>query len=123
MRPDNWICLRENVSKIWGTCHSDKKELETILPSITTFLEQKLKLSLHPDKVFIKTIASGVDFLGWVYFSHHSVLRTSTKRRMMKNLLKKQKPESLDSYKAMLSHENTYNVEKKIHTIARNPPQ
>ena len=62
----------------------DKKWLESILPEIRIFLLEKLKLTLHPDKIFIKTLASGVDFLGWVHFCDHKTLRTSTKRRMFK---------------------------------------
>ena len=41
-----------------------RRELESFLTPIKKFLEERLKLSLHPDKVFIKTLASGVDFLG-----------------------------------------------------------
>ena len=47
------------------------------------FLVNNLKLTMHPDKVFIKTISSGVDFLGWVHFSKHRVLRTSTKKECL----------------------------------------
>lgn len=67
--------------------HEDKKYLERLLPQISEFLESQLKLSLHADKVFIKTIASGVDFLGWVHFPYHRIPRTSTKKRMFRNLL------------------------------------
>ena len=62
------------------------EHLSHIHDSVNEFLEQKLKLSLHPDKVFIKTLSSGIDFLGWVHFPHHRVLRIVTKRRMFKNL-------------------------------------
>src|SRR3989344_8678641 len=64
----------------------DKQWLERLLLEIAKFLEEKLKLKLHPDKVFIKTIASGLDFLGWVHFSDHRVLRTATKKRMFRNI-------------------------------------
>ena len=60
----------------------DKNYLENLLPKISDFLENNLKLQLHPDKIFIKTLASGVDFLGWVHFPYHRILRTSTKNRM-----------------------------------------
>src|SRR6476620_174680 len=50
--------------------------LESQLDPTARFLGEELKLSLHPDKVFIKTVASGTDFLGWVHFSDHRVLRT-----------------------------------------------
>ena len=92
----------------------DRISLEKLLPKISEFLEIKLKLSLHPDKVFIKTLASGVDFLGWVHFSKHRVLRTATKRRMFKNIRENQKPETLASYKGMLSHGNARKLSKKL---------
>lgn len=94
--------------------NTDKNELESLLPVLTLFLEEKLKLSLHPDKVFIKTIASGVDFLGWVTFPNHRVLRTSTKRRMFKTIKKNQSKSVLESYKGMLSHGNSWKLRKNI---------
>lgn len=63
----------------------DKSELQTILLQVSAFLELRLFLSLHPDKVFIKTVASGVDFLGWKHFPNHRVLRTATKKRAFRN--------------------------------------
>ena len=49
----------------------DKSWLEERLFKMGDFLSGELKLDLHPDKVHIKTIFSGVDFLGWVHFSRH----------------------------------------------------
>ncbi len=92
----------------------DKKYLESNIRYIECYLREKLKLELHPDKVFIKTIASGVDFLGWVHFPTHRVLRTSTKRRMLKNTKNNPKSESLQSYLGMLKHGNTYKILQQI---------
>jgi retron-type reverse transcriptase len=94
--------------------HNDKKYLESVLPKISQFLETKLKLSLHPDKVFIKTIASGVDFLGWVHFPHHRIPRTSTKRRMFRNLEADLGEKSLSSYQGLLSHGNAHELQIEI---------
>jgi RNA-directed DNA polymerase len=47
--------------------HQSRRYLESLLPKISVFLKTRLRLSLHPDKVFIKTLSSGVDFLGWVH--------------------------------------------------------
>lgn len=91
-----------------------KNYLEKFIPKISEFLETKLKLSLHPDKVFIKTLNSGADFLGWINFPEYRVLRTSTKRRMLKKLRKNHKPESIASYLGLLSHGNTYKLAVKI---------
>lgn len=73
--------------------------LENIQKEIEIFLRDELKLNLHPDKVFIKTIYGGVDFLGWVHFSTHRVLRTSTKNRMLRNI----NENNLSSYLGMLA--------------------
>jgi len=52
--------------------------LKNLTPEIDKFLKNNLKLTLHPDKIFIKTSASGVDFLGWVHFLDYRLLRTTT---------------------------------------------
>ncbi len=71
---------------------ADSKDAQlSLIPQILAFLAKRLKLSLHPGKVFIKTLASGVDFLGWVNFPYHRVLRNVTKRRMFKGIQSGQK--------------------------------
>ncbi len=50
---------------------ASKNELSELLDPIQKFLDQCLQLELHPDKVSINTLASGVDWLGWVQFPHH----------------------------------------------------
>lgn len=91
-----------------------KPYVENQLPKISEFLTNRLKLSLHPDKVFIKTLTSSVDFLGWVHFPHHRVLRTATKRRMFKRLKQNHKKETITSYLGLLKHGNTYKLAKLV---------
>jgi hypothetical protein len=76
--------------------------------------QKELKLELHSDKVFIKAFASGVDFLRWVYFPHHLILRTSTKRRMLRNLESNSRLETTQSYLGMLEHGDTHQLRKEI---------
>jgi len=97
--------------------HEKRKYLESILPKISEFLETRLKLQLHPEKVFIKTLASGVDFLGWVHFPDHRVLRAATKRRMFRKLAQNRKEETKDSYLGMLSHGNAHGLAKIIELL------
>lgn len=59
----------------------DRNWLVSIIQQIADFLETKLALSLHPKKVSITTFSSGIDFLGWVHFPDHRVLRSATKTR------------------------------------------
>ena len=92
----------------------DKIYLENLIFEIQEFLKNELKLELHPNKIFIKTFASGVDFLGWVNFVNHRVLRTSTKRRMLKRIKESNKPETKTSYLGLLKHGNTYKIKKLL---------
>lgn len=94
--------------------HRDRKYLEKILIQIASFLENELKLSLHPKKVSIQTVASGIDFLGWVHFPYHRIPRTTTKRRMFKRLVHNPKEGSFASYDGLLSHGNTYRLREGI---------
>ena len=94
--------------------NNDKKILENLLSQISEFLDTKLKLKLHPNKISISTLASGVDYLGWVHFPHHRVLRTATKRRVTKKLSKNTSLETKASYLRLLSHGNTYDFRRKL---------
>jgi len=104
----------------------DKDWLAGILNSIGDFLNDNLKLDLHPNKIFIKTLNSGVDFLGYVLLPHHRVLRTKTKKRIFKrisqkmgglknNLItKKSFNQTLQSYLGVLKHCNGHKIKGKI---------
>jgi len=92
----------------------DKASLFEIERYIATFLRERLELALHPDKVSIATFASGIDFLGWVHFSDHRVLRTATKRRMMRRLRETEEEEIVTSYLGLLSHGNARRLARRV---------
>jgi len=93
----------------------DRDQLRELLPYIVVFLRDRLKLKLHPDKVSISTLASGVDFLGWVHFPDHRVLRAATKRRMFRTIEQKDgKKETVQSYLGLLSHGNTRQLQQEV---------
>lgn len=93
--------------------NDNKEELITLRPKLEIFLNKHLSLTLHSKKTFFKTLASGVDFLGWVQFSEHRTLRTTTKRRMLKRIEQNNKPATLASYSAMLKHGNAYKLSER----------
>lgn len=99
---DDFVFLSEN-----------KEDLITLRPKLETFLSEHLSLFLHLRKTFFKTLASGVDFLGWVQFSEHRTLRTTTKRRMLKRIKQNNKPATLAAYSAMLKHGNAYKLSQR----------
>ena len=96
---DDFVILSNN--RVW---------IVSLIQQISNFLAQYLKLSLHPDKVYIKTLASGIDFLGWVHFPHHRVLRTATKRKMMRKLKENSSEATRASYRGLLKHGNGYKL-------------
>jgi hypothetical protein len=101
---DDFVILNQN-----------KQKLEEILRYITVFLQEKLRLELHPQKVSITTAASGVDFLGWVHFPHHHVLRTVTKRRMKKRLAALAHNQAVrNSYRGLLQHGNAHDLAMQV---------
>lgn len=94
---------------------TNKQNLEQMIPNIQNFLTEHLRLALHPNKVSIATVASGVDFLGWIHFPTHRILRTATKRRMLKKCLHPEvSPETRTSYVGLLKHGNAYNLHMLI---------
>jgi len=103
---DDFVILSDN-----------KKLLEKQIRRISDFLLDNLKLQLHPDKVYIKTLNSGIDFLGWVNFFDHRILRTKTKRRMLKRIFVNPKPETINSYLGLLKHGNTFKIKEEITEI------
>lgn len=98
----------------------NKNELIGLLPKIKDFLLENLRLELHDNKTLLKTVASGIDFLGWVHFPDHRVLRTTTKRRMFRNIVSRDcDQKTIQSYLGLISHGNTYKLEREIFNQAK----
>lgn len=94
---------------------SENREwLKAQIPPMRDFLKDELRLTLHPRKIAIKTLASGVDFLGWVNFPDHRVLRTATKKRMLRKVEISPTPTTLNSYLGLLRHGNAYKLSRRL---------
>lgn len=108
---------------------TDRAKLEQLLPMISNFLETKLKLSLHPDKVLIQRFSKGIDFLGNIIYPYHQILRTKTKRRALAKMKRLKKDLANDlisekhfrqvqaSYLGLLKHCRGRKIKKIILTI------
>lgn len=105
---------------------NDRSYLENLIELIKKFLYDELVLELHLKKVTIRKLHSGVDFLGYIIFPHHRLLRTKTKKRALRNLQKRvleyksgliskiSLEQSLQSYFGVLSHANTYEFRNEL---------
>lgn len=89
---------------------SDENKLTSLKSKISAFLKTKLKLDLHQNKVSIRKLRQGIDFLGYVTLPYYRVLRTRTKKRMFKKINDINKP----SYLGLLKHCNSYKIRRKL---------
>lgn len=95
----------------------DRDRLLHHLPSIRSYLRNELRLDLHPDKLYLRTFASGVDFLGWINFPDHRVMRPATKRRMLRQVATHPTDETMQSYMGLMRHGNARWSEDDVKNI------
>ena len=104
---------------------SDNKEyLKRLIIRIDDFLKKELKLSLHSDKISVRKYHQGVDFLGYVSFPYHRILRAKTKKRMFEKIERKSRElkqgkisaesfnQSVQSYLGILKHCDSYKLKR-----------
>ncbi len=103
-----------------------KGYLEDMLPPIARFLKERLSLELHPQKVAIRALHQGVDFLGYNVFPNHRLVRTKTRRRIFKKFRERIREyhrgdigmqsleQSLQSYLGVLSHANGHALRERL---------
>ena len=100
--------------------HHDREFLVSCLNKIKDFLREQLHLEVHPQKIVLKTYASGIDYLGYVCFPHHKVLRTKTKTRMFQRISEK----NFSSYNGILQHCESLNLQSELlETIDKKDPK
>lgn len=119
---DDFIVLGEN-----------KADLTKTLAAIRAFLIDTLKLELHPRKVRLFPARLGVDFVGYVVFTDHILLRPKNVRRFAKKLRKQQKAlaqgkitqeelmASVRSWIAHAVHADTFGLRRKLFASATLP--
>ena len=97
---------------------NDKEYLDGLIIKINRFLGVTLKLTLHENKILIRKLRQGIDFLGYIVLPHYTLPRTKTIKRMFKKLDEKfnspKRSQSLQSYLGYLSHANAYNLAQQL---------
>lgn len=71
--------------------HHDRTYLQQLCATIDAFLQEKLHLCLHPKKLTIKNVSTGVPFVGYRTFYDHVLVRGTTLRRIERNYRSKEK--------------------------------
>lgn len=94
--------------------HNDKRKLYCILNLIKNYFEQNLKLEVKDNWQIFPVEKRGIDFVGYVHFHTHVLLRKSIKKRFARMLKKNPKRESIASYRGWSKHCNSKNLIKKL---------
>jgi len=106
--------------------HESSKQLNVWKQKIIQFLEEKLKLELHPDKSKIFSLQKGITFLGFRVFPKHMLVRKSNMNKFNRKLIiakilydeerinRNKVAEFLEGWMSYAKHANTFKYRKKV---------
>ena len=100
---DDFIFLSDNPDELLG-----------YLVEVNQFLKAELKLNIHPNKIYLRKLNWGIDYVGYVALPHYAIPRKKTVKRIFKKLiyLRKYQPEriplAMPSYLGYLKHADTH---------------
>lgn len=99
--------------------HHDPAHLAALLQRAKEWLWRERRLTVHPRKQEVRNVNQGVDFLGYVTMPHHRVLRTKTKRRMLKRVTE----DNVASYSGLLEHCHGHSLQAVLRQSIRKTPR
>ena len=108
--------------------HPDKDYLKSLIPCVSQFLQNELKLTLHPKKIYLQHFKQGAKFLGVVIKPHRNYISNRIKGNFFDAFDKYCNMattgsssedsasflSSMNSYLGMMKHYSTYRIRKKI---------
>lgn len=105
----------------------DKEQLKRWQEQIDEFLEERLKLRLHPKKQILQSIDKEINFLGYIVKPNYSLVRRRTvkslKRKLWNFNWKKDLPQpaevqqmvaTVNSYYGQFRHANSFGLRQKL---------
>lgn len=117
---DHWLKEQKGVNYYFRyaddivVLHPDKAYLHQLLSEIKTHLNDNLKLTVKENYQVFPVAARGIDFVGYVFFHTHTLLRKSIKQNFARMLVRNPNPKSIASYNGWISHCNSKNLSKKL---------
>ncbi len=93
---------------------SNKPHLHQLLGEIRNYLRENLKLTIKDNYQVFPVSARGIDFVGYVFFHTHTLLRKSIKQNFARMLKKRRNAQSIASYNGWAVHCNSKNLMKKL---------
>lgn len=99
---------------------NSQDELLGYLVEINQFLKSRLKLNLHPDKISVRKLNWGIDYVGYIVLPYYNLPRKKTVERIFKNLSKSiaMDDDNLESryqsYLGYLSYTSSYRIRGQL---------
>lgn len=93
---------------------SNKKHLHSLLNDIKNYLSDNLNLVVKNNYQIFPVSVRGIDFVGYVFFHTHILLRKSIKKSFGKMMKYNKNKASYDSYSGWLKHCNGKHLLKKL---------
>lgn len=94
---------------------------------IARYLNKALRLKVHPDKIVLRKLDWGIDFVGYVALPHYQLPRRKTASRIFKKVTQlidqEQLERALPSYLGYLAHADSYEFRQKVVNAAGLPVQ
>lgn len=103
--------------------HRDKSKLKRVITTIDQYLENELKIKLHPKKIYLQKYENGVLYTGGYIKPYRVYISNRTKENMSKRLdtLKNTEPidlealrSTLNSYLGLMKHYKSFYIRKEI---------
>ena len=98
-------------------------ELMGFFVEINRFVKDRLKLKIHPDKVSLRKLSWGIDFVGYVALPHYNLPRHKTVKRIIHRVADASEDElakSLPSYLGYLEHASSFKLINKLKQVVPN---
>jgi hypothetical protein len=117
---DHWIKENQRVKYYFRYADDivilspDKKILHKLLNEIKNYLSTNLKLTVKNNYQIFPVKSRGIDFLGYVFYHTHTLLRKSIKKKFSKTMKLKSNKHSLASYSGWIKHCSGKHLLKKI---------
>jgi len=91
-----------------------KAYLHQLLADIRQYLDVNLKLEVKHNYQVFPVSKRGIDFVGYVFFHTHTLLRKSIKQNFARMLIRNRNRQSIASYNGWASHCNSKHLLKKL---------
>lgn len=107
---DDFIFLSDNLDELMG-----------YLVEVARFLKSKLKLQLHPNKLILRKLKWGIDYVGYVALPHYNLPRRKTVKLILRQIARRKDAgnedalaKALSSYLGYLRHVEAHKLTKRI---------